>query len=391
MNLKGLLPQDVEFLNEWLDQLRALERLGQAEAYLVRHSILRIAANNIRGEYPKKPSEGWSDPMPRIEQLSHIVDWLRADLYEGAPWLGNLDQHSRPKKLMKCGTYDDLVREADRAMDRRNGGIAKALGPDDEEFVSGLGDGYKLVRMLTPEALDLESRRMHHCIGHGSYDGRLRAGWGRYLSVRDSKKRPVVTIELRQEANARWSISQIQGRHNGRPARLVMEALRPYTIAQGWRDREIWWPVVTAEDGTVYDVDRIPAGTTIRGDLDVGSDVVDMLGVFTLPTDLTVLGDVTVSPKLCIPENLTVSGFLEIERRDWMIPDDYDGVVLPESLHVDMEIRISMSGDLARPIPTHMYSIIKIMGRERLESLKWTETDEGLDDGDRAPSRGPSC
>jgi hypothetical protein len=339
----------------------------------------------MRAQAHNTIDQGWWNPYPREYQLQHIVDWLVADLRDGAPWLGNLDESNRPRKLLKCSSYADLMREANKSMDRRNAQVARALGPSDEETVAEFGNGFTLIEMLTPEALDLESSRLHHCVGHGNYDDRLRTGWGRYLSVRDRKRRPMATIELRREANAKWSVAQIQGKHNSHPQRDAMRALRPYAVEQGWLDGDYFWPTVTTVDDAVYDIDRIPAGTMIRGDMDISVGLIEALGNIDLPNGLTVLGNVIMSPKLRIPENLTVCGFLEIEASSIVIDDDFDGVVLPESLHVDKEIR---------PIPAHLYPVIKVyqdrtryFGQELLESLG--PADEDFDGG--APARGPAC
>jgi hypothetical protein len=394
VNLKGLDPLTAEELKNWFEKKRREYGLNLAETFLLRHSVCRIAANEMRAQAHNTIDQGWWNPYPREYQLQHIVDWLVADLRDGAPWLGNLDESNRPRKLLKCSSYADLMREANKSMDRRNAQVARALGPSDEETVAEFGNGFTLIEMLTPEALDLESSRLHHCVGHGNYDDRLRTGWGRYLSVRDRKRRPMATIELRREANAKWSVAQIQGKHNSHPPRDAMRALRPYAVEQGWLDGDYFWPTVTTVDDAVYDIDRIPAGTMIRGDMDISVGLIEALGNIDLPNGLTVLGNVIMSPKLRIPENLTVCGFLEIEASSIVIDDDFDGVVLPESLHVDKEIRFRSRGDIARPIPAHLYPVIKVyqdrtryFGQELLESLG--PADEDFDGG--APARGPAC
>ena len=169
-----------------------------------------------------------------------------------------------------------------------------------------------------------------------------------------------------------------------------MDALRPYAVQQQWQDRHYWWHTVSTVADVEYDVDRIPPGSTILGELNAGDDVVDALGVFDLPPNMTVLGKVVISQRLRIPENLTVCGILEIERHGlWVHDDDDDYLTLPESLHVDKEIRIDNGSDIARPIPTHLRSIIKIArmkltGRS-FETMQLVETEEGLRDDDEGP------
>lgn len=355
MNLKGLLPPDVEYIQKFFADIVETHRLDVAETFLVRHSIMRIMCNEFRIEGAKLPGD-WRDPTPREFEVTHIVDWLVADLNAAALWLANVDEQGRPRKLLKCSTIADLMREADKAMDRRNGGRAtKKLGPDDEETVADLGGGYTLVRLLTPEALDLESDRMHHCIGDGAYDGKLKAGWGRFLSVRDRKNRPVATIELRREGNAQWSLRQFQGKNNGPVPTEVSLLVRSYAEAMNWGDRYFWWPVAETPDGTEYHLESIPEGATLTR-LDASDDTVIALGEFSLPANLTVFGDVFLSPKIGLPENLTICGVLSVSHREKGVPP----VVLPESLHVDGEIRLWNRGDVAEPIPTHLYPIIKV-------------------------------
>ena len=389
MNLKRLLPQDAEYIETWVQSLAEFYQLDLAEAFLMRHSIGRILANQIRAQANRKLADGWWNPLPRVEHLTHIIDWLRADLHDGVPWLANIDERGRPRKLLKCSTYADLMREADKAMARRNAQEGKSLDPEDEAFEADLGRGYTLLRLLTPAALDHESRRMHHCVGHGSYDGRLASGWTRILSVRDGKHRPVATIELARESDGRWDIRQISGKHNGRPDRVMMDVLKAYAVAQGWHGRRHWWPVAISVDGTEYDIDRIPGGMIIR-ELDASQSTINQVGPFTLPADLTVLGDAAIAAGIPVPHDLTVHGVLALGRHDGMDT----ATVLPESLQVHGDIRAWKCDDIARPIPEHLYPRILVSQRKltghSFTSLEWLDeeirlADEGIEAGVNGP------
>jgi hypothetical protein len=298
-----------------------------------------------------------------------------------------MDEQGRPRKLMKCSTIDDLMREADKAMDRRNGGrVKKSLGTEDEETVADLRGGYTLVRMLTPKALDLESDRMHHCVGHGSYDARLRAGWGRFLSVRDRKLRPVATIELRHENNGRWSVEQIQGKRNGRPAREIMDALRTYAVEQDWCQRHYWWPVAEAPDDVYYDLDRIPEGATVEH-LEINDYELSIYPGIALPEGLTVIGDADLSPQVRLPEDMTVGQVLTFTKRS----EDDPLIRLPESLDAE-EIRIGAAADLAKPIPTHLahrikYRVEKLTGFA-WSAMEWVDELHPLEDDEPEPGPG---
>lgn len=387
MNIKGLLPQDAGYIESWLQDLSGLYDLDFAGAFLVRHSIGRILANEIRAQANRTIAEGWWNPMPRDDQLIHIIDWLQADLHDGAPWLSNIDDRGRPKKLLKCGSYDGLMREADKAVARRNAQQARPLGSDEEIFEADLGSGYTMMRLITPGALDYESLRMHHCVGHGSYDGKLMSGWTRLLSVRDGKLRPVATIELARESNGRWDIRQIRGKHNARPSRETMDILKPYAVARGWLGCAHWWPVAISSDGPEYDIDRIPCGMTVR-ELDASQSTVDQIGLFDLPAGLTVLGDAAIAAGITIPEHLTVHGGLALGMHDDM---DFPSV-LPESLHVHGDIRAWERDDIARPIPAHLYPKILVSRRKLtgrcFASMEWLDEEVALanaEEQERAP------
>ena len=51
-----------------------------------------------------------------------------------------------------------------------NGAAAAYVGGEGEESVMTFADGSRIVRLLTPEALDRESAMMGHCVGQGAYD-----------------------------------------------------------------------------------------------------------------------------------------------------------------------------------------------------------------------------
>ena len=345
MNLKGLLPQDRDGLELWLTDVAVSNLLDVRFVPLLRCSIGRIAAHNVRLEYPKRMDECWGSPYPRRETLRHILDWLVASVHEDAPWLSNVDDRGRPRKLLKCSTYEDLIREADKAMAKKHAEHSKRLGPDDEQHVADLDDGYRLVRLLTPEALDLESYRMHHCAGDGAYDGKIASGWSRILSLRDRKGRPMATIELRRESNGRWEIDQIRGKHNGSPAASHLAILKPYARTADWRGRQTFWPSVIDVDGIEHDLDKIPPGTT----LDQLNAARHWGEAVTLATDLTVLQHACIGHGVpAVPERLTVHGNL------YLATTRQKPITLPESLQVGGSVVVWALDEIAGPIPVHL-------------------------------------
>ena len=213
-----------------------------------------------RGQYQR--IDGWpeqhadrSDPMIRLgkwtrravlwaawhyDAAQHVIDWLHVAVEEAHPWLSNLDALGRPKKLMKCGSLEQLVTEADKAMRRRRVSLderARSLGMDDESFEMDLGAGHTLVRLLSPAALDVESARMKHCIGHGAYDERLTSPDYEYYSIRDADGRPQATLELRRARildGLAWTIRQFRAASNARPDEYLADLIEPVCGERGW-------------------------------------------------------------------------------------------------------------------------------------------------------------
>ncbi len=141
----------------------------------------------------------------------HVVDWLHTSVAENAGWLTRVDEHGRPLKLMKCGSLDRLMHEADKAMHRVHSLIPTSDRAQEEHV--GTYDGYEVVMLLSPEALDVEGRRMGHCIGQGAYDKLLSDPSLRYASIRKDGT-PVATVEAVQHIDGHWYIRQAAGPRN---------------------------------------------------------------------------------------------------------------------------------------------------------------------------------
>lgn len=132
---------------------------------LLKHSVVRVLSKVVDLADPGTSM----DVVFRREYQSiiHLRDWLKASLVNDAPWLRKLDGKGRPKKLMKCRDLDALVREADKDMRKQNAAIArKPLAKGEEVLEFECADGWSIVRLLTPAALDRESAIMQHCIGN---------------------------------------------------------------------------------------------------------------------------------------------------------------------------------------------------------------------------------
>ena len=87
------------------------------------------------------------------------------------------------------------------------------------KLIHTYSDGYKILQLLTPLALDYESQHMGHCVGKGSYDKKVTSGKTIIYSLRDTKNEPHATMEVTNN-----TLKQIKGKQN----QPVVEKYRDY-------------------------------------------------------------------------------------------------------------------------------------------------------------------
>jgi hypothetical protein len=172
----------------------------------------------------------------------HIVDWLIVARQTDQPWLRNLDERGHPKKLVKCGSLNRLIEEANKGLRHRNANADVGIGPDDESVIADLGAGHTLVLMISRKALRHEGRRMHHCIGYGGYDSHIEHPDFHLLSVRNPDGKPLATLEIRGA-----TVKQVRGPCNADPLPAVVDLVAPIADAYGWTGfeeatRGRYWP-----------------------------------------------------------------------------------------------------------------------------------------------------
>lgn len=178
------------------------------------------------------------------DKARHIVDWLKAAKINNEPWLQNLDDMGRVKKLMKFSSLTQIHDEADKAMRiKAQQSLGVTVSAAEERLVKVLEDGYHIVQMLTPSALDRESGFMQHCIGNGAYDEGLEDSEVEYLSLRDKMGKPHATLEIQNGI-----VIQLQGKQNQSPSQRYFDLLIPYL-----KERELGWNNDVAKQGGIYD------------------------------------------------------------------------------------------------------------------------------------------
>lgn len=276
--------------------------------------------------------EDWEDQYQNCD-VGHIKDWLKAALVNNEPWLAHVDDKGRPLKLMKFSNLEQITQEADKAMmkaNQKNRNIQ--IRPGEEELIEELADGYHIVRLLTPTALDREGAQMQHCIGQGAYDDDLDDYQKMFLSLRDPSGNPHATIELNVTSNFHsdfYAIEQLQGKQNKPPLIEYLTIMRPFLEkrATNFHSYVTNRGLVAATDGNFYHPHKIPENTTIhtfvyhgmkdlqlpKGLTVLGNFDVSRSAISALPDDIKLLGNVTISSTkfACLPDNLTIGGDLK--------------------------------------------------------------------------------
>ncbi|MCS4089727.1 PcfJ domain-containing protein [Rhizobium sp. BK176] len=251
--------------------------------------VLKLLAYSVgRVLYNTQPDDYNPTEHPEHQEAGrHIADWLTAAVANREHWLSNVDELGRPKKLLKFPTMEAIVKEADKAMLRY---IQKtrevALRNGDEEMVMTLDDGFHVVRLLTPAALDRESKEMQHCIGNGAYDDRLHDRRFQYLSLRDRNGKAHATLEVEG-----GRVIQLQGKQNRQPNREYLEAIAPllrreeYLVQTDRTDLRY----VYADDYKVVDAWDLTGCSEVIGDLRRSRAALKM------PEKLRVRGEIDLS------------------------------------------------------------------------------------------------
>jgi hypothetical protein len=256
-------------------------------------------------------------------QIDHVVDWVVASVVNDAPWLHRLDADGRPLKLMKIGTLDRAVKEADKAMLRMGGTASKVMSDADERLFRDLGEGWTLVRLTSPSALDRESRLMQHCIGQGAYDEAVLSEDLHFLSLRDPAGKPHTTLEIQVPTR---NLFQMQGKQNRLPERRYIERMLPY-LGELENDGGHLLRAGFARDrrGGLFDFSELPDSLHIEGG--VFFDFSSMPTIRIPSEELIVVGRLTIiaphGMTVVLPRVLHVTGTFETTG-DFIFPDGAD-------------------------------------------------------------------
>ncbi|MCS4089684.1 PcfJ domain-containing protein [Rhizobium sp. BK176] len=256
-----------------------------------------------------------------LPETRHIYDWLLASQIRGEPWLSRCDPQGRPLKLMKFSTIPQITAEANKAMAKRRGDGFRVPPTSGTEVVHECGDGWTIVRLMTPEALDYEGAQMGHCVGQGGYDHLIEED--PIYSLRDPMGRSHITIEVDAYSKR---IAQLKGKQNAAPK---IEYTRRLV---GWKGL-VGLTIDGQECPSGFGLDKrlglvelgeLKSGDVFEGDLWIEwNDKLE--NPLVLPSGITVIGDVDFrrlwrhsayrkdQKATPLPNDLTINGKLGIE------------------------------------------------------------------------------
>jgi hypothetical protein len=275
-----------------------------------------------------------------MDETRHIYDWLLASSLRKEAWLSRYDVQGRPLKLMKFGTFKQILAEADKAMAKRRGDGFRVPAGEGTKVVHECGEGWTIVRLKTPEALDHEGHVMGHCVGQGAYDGGFSTNFTGIYSLRDPFGKSHVTLEINHSMDV---VRQIKGKQNKPPKAEYMRRLL------GWRGLE-----GVSVEGTelpsgfgfeksrgIVELSSLKAGDVFEGNIGIVlKDNADF--VLDIPGGVTIRGTVVIQGQRS-GELVEVGNAVQMRWAKLSIPDDvfFDGDVRLD--HVTLE-RFSFAG-----------------------------------------------
>jgi len=129
---------------------------------------------------------------PPIEEREHIIDYLVS-----------ADAPTRLRKM----SYEQALTAAKKWSDaNQKKGRDRVETDEDTELLVDLGDGMRIVKLLTKKAYEREGFLMRHCLGGNA------PGSSTIYSLRDKNNDPHVTFEMTKDGE---TIQQVKGKGNG--------------------------------------------------------------------------------------------------------------------------------------------------------------------------------
>jgi len=201
-------------------------------------------------------------------KITHIKDWLVSAKHHNEAFLQDLDNKGRPRSLVGMD-IDSAYNAADRYFAKLNKKLKVKEEKDDTKTIMTFDDGYKIVQMLTENALDCESQEMGHCIGHGSYDAELKSGDDLFYSLRDANNKAHATLHVQKSDN---SLLQCKGKENNPPVTKYLSYIQGFVEQKDFKlEEDPSHTGLIKQDGQFYNVFALPNNFSIKGELNLSA------------------------------------------------------------------------------------------------------------------------
>ncbi|MCZ7861790.1 PcfJ domain-containing protein [Agrobacterium salinitolerans] len=323
---------------------RALATHSQDERV---NALLDICVGRILKKDARRGND-WTQQY-KAETIDHIVEWLAMACAEDAHWLSNMTPEGKPKKLLKFSKVQDVVKEADEFFRKRTANAPKVTEEDstDEKTVFKLDGGYRIVQMLSTTALDREGSLMGHCVGSGGYDTALKTEREMFFSLRDSRNKPHVTMQVRIVDK---KVLQARGKQNQYPVTRYAKMISAFSKQEGFdlSGERVGLAALRTPDGDVLDAEDLPEDRVVIAGHEWGYLALDNQGIDRWPRVVEVIGNVQMDflandgPEELIVHGMLRVGFIDPRARTrafrvqtLVIEDSADIVTLPTGMVIE--------------------------------------------------------
>lgn len=251
------------------------------------------------------------------DAFRHIKDWIAGAIASDDAWLKDADDIGRPHKLLQIGSLARAYAMAEKDMNKKAAVLrskfanSASLFEQDEaaghiKTVHIFENGCRMVQLLTPHALDIESAQLGHCIGNGAYDAHLSAEDSAYYSLRDPLNKAHVTMEV-----VRGEVEEFKGKQNEPPIQQYMLMGQDFIRSHQWGVSESARHTGLLEkDGVYYDARELPEGFSWKGSIDLS----EAKWLLAIPRNLTIGGGMNIEActgLTSVPSNLSVGETLQ--------------------------------------------------------------------------------
>jgi hypothetical protein len=247
-------------------------------------------------------------------KINHIQDWLLGAINRDDDWLHNCDDQNRPYKLLSIGSLQTAYNLADKNMKLQANKLRSQFENSPANFehdiqnghikiIKEYPDGFRIVQLLTPHALDFETAQLGHCIGNDGYDDALNDNDIQFYSFRDPNNKSIATFEIENAI-----VVQCKGKQNAPPTPKYMGHVKDFIIENNFGLTESAGHTgLLKKDGIFYEVNNLPDDFAWEGDLDIS----EAKWLKKLPSNLSVGGELYLTGctgLMSLPENLSVGG-----------------------------------------------------------------------------------